>query len=136
MALLAHFDERRGLLTPTRLVEAHLTWDMDGTPVLLATYDHPEEDRRMGLRRRLIRYPLPERPGWEPKALAVDIATYQISEPLGRYSEILVDDGKGVWWWGDGYPGLTKDPNAPWYADRPRGNWRKLPGTVDSRRQK
>lgn len=128
IALRAHFDEGRWLLTPTRLVEAHLTSDTDGTPVLLATYDHPEEDRRIGLRRRLIRYPLPERPGWDPKALAQDIAVIEISEPLGRYSEILVDDGNGAWWWGDGYPELTNDPNAPWYADRPWGSWRRLAG--------
>jgi hypothetical protein len=26
-----------------------------------------------------------------------------LSEPLGRQSSLLVEEG-GVWWWGDGYP--------------------------------
>jgi hypothetical protein len=135
LALRAYFAEDRYLLTPTRLVEAHLTSDPDGTPVLVATYDHPYYDRRIGLRRKLLQYPVPEGTGWDPNALAEDIARYDISEPLGRYAELLVEDGDGVWWWGDGYPELTKDPNAPWYADLPRGRWRRVaePWTVADR---
>ena len=125
-ALRDYFDEGRPLLTPTRLVEAHLTSDPDGTPVLEATSDRPDDERRIGLRRRLVRFTVPGQPEWDPKSLAAEIAQYEISEPLGRYSEILVDDGRGVWWWGDGYPKLAKDPNAPWYADLPWASWRTV----------
>jgi hypothetical protein len=125
-ALRTYFDQGRPLLTPTRLVEAHLTSDPDDTPVLEATSDRPDDERRIGLRRRLIRYTVPGQPGWDPEILAAEIAQYDISEPLGRYSEILVDDGTGVWWWGDGYPELGKDPNTPWYSDLPRASWRKI----------
>jgi hypothetical protein len=58
--------------------------------------------------------------GYSPaEAMAEDIAVYEISEPLGRYFKILVDDGEGVWWWGDGFPDLTPDPDRPWFADLP-----------------
>jgi hypothetical protein len=30
-----------------------------------------------------------------------------IAEPLGSYWYLLVEDGDGVWWWGNGYPGET-----------------------------
>jgi hypothetical protein len=126
VALRAYFEDGRPLLTSTRLVEARLTSDSDGTPVLNAISDRPDNERRIGLRRRLIRYTVPDQPGWDAEALAEDIARYEISEPLGRYSEILVDDGNGVWWWGDGYPELSKNPNAPWYSDLPWARWRKV----------
>jgi hypothetical protein len=38
------------------------------------------------------------------QALAEEIAIYEISEPLGAYFYLLVEDSAGVWWWGDGYP--------------------------------
>jgi hypothetical protein len=120
VALRAYFEEGRPLLTPTRLVEARLTSDSDGMPVLVATSDRPDDERRIGLRRRL------DQPEWDPQALAEDIALYEISEPLGRYSEILVHDGHGVWWWGDGYPELSKDINAPWYSESPWARWRRF----------
>jgi hypothetical protein len=33
------------------------------------------------------------------EAMAQDVAVYEISEPLGTWSEGLVDDDSGVWWW-------------------------------------
>jgi hypothetical protein len=126
VALRVYFEEGYPLLTPTRLVEAHVESDPDGTPVLEAISDRPDDERRIGLRRRLIRYPVPGEPGWDPEALAAEIAQFDISEPLGRYSAILVDDGTGVWWWGDGHPELGKNPNAPWYADLPWASWRTV----------
>jgi hypothetical protein len=125
-ALRAYFEEGRPLLTSTRLVEAHLKSDPDGTPVLEVISVRTDDMRRIGLRRRLIRYIVPGQPGWDPEVLAADIAQHDISEPLGRYSEILVDDGSGVWWWGDGYPELSVDPDAPWYAGLPWAGWRKV----------
>src|ERR1700722_5728289 len=36
----------------------------------------------------------------------------RISEPLGRQYDLLVEDADGVWWWGDGYPGLGEHPDS------------------------
>ncbi|MFN8156940.1 MAG: hypothetical protein U0R68_05965 [Candidatus Nanopelagicales bacterium] len=36
----------------------------------------------------------------------------QISEPLGRQADLLVEE-QGVSWWGDGYPGLDQHPDTP-----------------------
>jgi hypothetical protein len=44
------------------------------------------------------------------EALALDIAMFDMEEPLGRLWELLVEDDNRVWWWGDGYPGLTPRP--------------------------
>ncbi len=129
-ALRRHFTEGGWLLAAAQLVDSRLEFESDGTPVLLAVYDHPSYERRIGLRRRLNDFPMsvPER-RTPAQAMAEDIAVYQISEPLGRYHEILVEDGEGVWWWGDGFPDLTENPDAPWYAGLPRGCWRSPAGT-------
>ncbi len=49
--------------------------------------------------------------GLAEEAVAADIALFDISEPLGRMYDLLVEDGNGVWWWGDGYPGLMEHPD-------------------------
>jgi hypothetical protein len=106
-ALHAYFREGKWLLAPATLVDAQLTSDPDGVPVLLAIYDHPGYvNKRLGLRRRLDHWNLDA-----PEAKAEDIAIYDISEPLGNYYELLVEDGQGVWWWGDGYP-QPRQPGA------------------------
>jgi hypothetical protein len=129
-ALRRHFTEGRWLLAAAALVDSGLEFESDGTSVLLAVYDHPSYERRIGLRHRLDHFPLSIPEGRTPaEGMAEDIAVYQISEPLGRYAEILVEDGQGVWWWGDGFPHLTESPDAPWYAGLPRGRWRSLAGT-------
>ena len=45
------------------------------------------------------------------ESLAEEIALYEISEPIGRYYDLLIEDGEGVWWWGDGYPDLSEHPD-------------------------
>jgi hypothetical protein len=90
------------------LIGADLELDAEGTPFLLAVYDHAWWDRRIGLRRQLDHGPMSEVPGrTRAEALALDIAMYDMAEPLGSYWDLLVEDDNGVWWWGDGYPGLT-----------------------------
>lgn len=101
-ALRTYFAEERWLLEPATLVEAQLEFDPDGVAVLRAIYDHPNYRQRLGLRRRLD-FDFHDR---EPEKVAEQIAIYDISEPLGRYSELLVEDANGVWWWGDGFPEL------------------------------
>jgi hypothetical protein len=102
-ALRTYFRDGKWLLEPATLVDAQLTSDPDGVPVLLAVYDHPYVSERLGLRRRLDRWG-PGDDGADAEALAKEIAIYEISEPLGRYYDPLVEDGQSVWWWGDGYP--------------------------------
>lgn len=126
-ALRTYFNEGRPLLEAAKLLDSKIEAEPDGTPVLKAVYVHPYEDRRIGLRRRLTQFPLTIPAGATPaEGMAETIALYEISEPLGRYSEILVNDGEGVWWWGDGFPDLTEDPDRPWYADLPWGSWQRL----------
>ena len=110
-ALRRHFAEGKPLLEPARLITASLEVDPDGTPVLLAIYEHPYWPERTGLRRRLDHaYGLGH--GSSPEeALAEEIAFYEISEPLGRQYDLLVEDENGVWWWGDGYPPITDHPD-------------------------
>jgi hypothetical protein len=99
-ALRGYFSDGCWLLEAARLVDSNLEVELDGTPVLVAIYDHPYYDRRIGLRHRLDDYPTPIPEGSSPaEAMAQDIAVYVISEPLGRYSDRLVEDGSGVWWW-------------------------------------
>lgn len=100
------------LFEPVQLMEARAEVDSDGTPVLLAIYQHPSWPERTGLRLRLDRRSMTEEGAATPEdAVAGEIAIYDISEPLGRYYELLVEDDHGVWWWGDGYPGLTEQPD-------------------------
>jgi hypothetical protein len=82
--------------------------DPDGTPVLLAIYDHPYYAKRIGLRRRLTDHMRATEDCSREQALAEEIAVYEISEPLGAYFDLLVEDSAGVWWWGDGYPELPQ----------------------------
>lgn len=42
------------------------------------------------------------------KEIASDVID-QISEPLGRQADLLVEE-QGVWWWGDGYPDVGDSP--------------------------
>jgi hypothetical protein len=44
--------------------------------------------------------------------LAAWIATFEISEPLGRRHDLLVPDEDGVHWWGDGYRDLSEHPDV------------------------
>ena len=83
-----------------------LETDPDGVPVV---YDHPDWSKRSGLRRRLDR-PFGIAGGATPaEELAAEIG--EISEPLGRRYDLLVEGADGVWWWGDGYPNLTEHPD-------------------------
>jgi hypothetical protein len=105
-ALRSYFAEGKWLLEPATLIQAHLDFDADGVAVLLAVYDHPLYPQRIGLRRRLDR-----ELGSDPESLAEQIAIYGISEPMGRYYDLLVEDEAGVWWWGDGYPDIGEHPD-------------------------
>lgn len=48
-ALRKYFDSGR-LIDPVELVEATLSVTNDGSPAVIAIYDHPWYDRRVGLR--------------------------------------------------------------------------------------
>jgi hypothetical protein len=94
------------------LVDVSLENDPDGVPVLRAVYEHPFCTERTGLRRRLNRIPFTEHGANTPEgSLAAEIAKFEISEPLGRYYDLLVRDDFGVWWWGDGYLELSEHPD-------------------------
>jgi hypothetical protein len=110
--LSRYFVEGGHLLEAARLVDVRLEVDPDGVPVLLVVYDHPFWSKRTGLRRRLDRPPFAAHGAETPEgSLAAEIARFEISEPLGRYYDLLVEDGAGVWWWGDGYPDLREHPD-------------------------
>jgi hypothetical protein len=99
-ALRAYFDEGRYLMEAATLVDSGLEVEPDGTPVLIAIYDHPYYDRRIGLRHRLNDLPLTIPEGRSPaEGMAETIAVLEISEPLGMWAERLVEDDAGVWWW-------------------------------------
>jgi hypothetical protein len=53
-----NFSEGRWLLELARLLDSSLEIEPDGTPVLLAIYDHPHLDRSVGLRHRLNDFPM------------------------------------------------------------------------------
>lgn len=111
-ALRRYVDCGGFLFERVQLMEAGTEVDSDGTSVLLAVYHHPFWPERTGLRRRLDRRPMTDAGAATPEdAVAAEIAIYDISEPLGRYYELLVEDDRGVWWWGDGYPDLTEQPD-------------------------
>jgi hypothetical protein len=99
-ALRRHFSERRWLLEPAVLIDAGLEYEANGTSVLLAIYDHPYYERRIGLRHRLNDFPMSVGEGRSPaEAMAEDIAVFEISEPFGTWADRLVEDSSGVWWW-------------------------------------
>jgi hypothetical protein len=99
-ALRTYFSQGRPLLNAAKLVNSGLEVEPDGTPVLVAIYDHPYYDRRIGLRHRLNDFPMSIPEGRSPaEGLAEGIALYEISEPLGTWAERLIEDGAGVWWW-------------------------------------
>src|SRR5271167_144634 len=103
-ALISYFNQDNPyLLAPARLVDARNEVDPDGTPVLVAIYDHPQWPERTGLRRRLDRPPMAGNEDSPEAQIAAEIAIYEISEPLGSYHRSLDEDSSGVWWWGDGY---------------------------------
>jgi len=110
-ALRRYFSEGRWLLAPVSLVSASMELDPDGTSVLLAIYDRAWSPKRIGLRRRLDREPMTNSEATPEESLAEQIAVYEISEPLGRYYDLLVEDAEGVWWWGDGFPDLSEHPD-------------------------
>jgi hypothetical protein len=101
--------DERGMLGTVTLISAELERDVDGLAFLRAVYDDSNHERRIGLRRRLDGMgPLAHMPGMSlAESMAYDIAHGDMAEPLGNYWYLLVEDGNGVWWWGDGYPGLT-----------------------------
>lgn len=102
-------DNRDGELRKVTLISADLERDGDGVAFLRAVYDYSDHQRRIGVRRQLDnRGPLAEMQGKTlAESLAYDIARFDMAEPLGSYWYLLVEDGDGVWWWGDGYPGET-----------------------------
>ncbi len=102
-------DRRDAELQTVTLIAADLERDADGVAFLRAIYDHSYHQRRIGLRRQLgNRGPLADMQGKTlAESFAYDIAHYDMAEPLGSYWYLLVEDGNGVWWWGDGYPGQT-----------------------------
>lgn len=113
-SLERYFSEDRWLLEPAQLVDVRLDTDSDGVPVILAVYDHLCYTKRIGLRRRLDKMPMSAQGEQNPEdSLAAEIALFNISAPLGRVSEILVEED-GVWWWGDGYPSDTELPPPSW----------------------
>ena len=104
-ALRRYFDAGKWLFRPVRLVGTDTEADSDGVAVLLATYEQPDDSRRIGLRRRLDHPPMSDHGEASLEAAqAAEIAVHDISEPLGRYANLLVEDANGIWWWGDGYP--------------------------------
>lgn len=73
-ALRRYFSEGRWLLAPAVLVSAGVEVDADGVSVLLAVYDHAWLPRRIGLRRRLDREPMPNSEPTPEESLAEEIA--------------------------------------------------------------
>jgi hypothetical protein len=125
-SLRRYFVDGGHLMEPCTLVSVTHEVDPDGMPVLLAVYDHSFWPERTGLRRRLDGAPLVALEGELPEfQKAADIAYTEMSEPLGRVHDILVEQD-GVWWWGDGYPELPPDPNAPWFASKPNARWQGI----------
>jgi hypothetical protein len=110
-ALVRYFRESRALLAPATLVDATSEIDPYGVPVLRAVYDHGSTPKRLGLRRRLDREPMVDDEKTPAQSLAAEIAVYEISEPIGRHYDLLVEEADGVWWWGDGYPDLSEHPD-------------------------
>jgi hypothetical protein len=111
-------------LARVKLLEVSLETDTDGVPFLLAVYEHAMWEERTGLRRRLNRVPMSVYDGMSPEgSLAIEIAMFEIAEPLGSYYDLLVEDSSGVWWWGDGYPELAEPLNEPWYQNLARASW-------------
>jgi hypothetical protein len=99
-ALRSYFADGGWLLAPAQLVDATLGTADNGTPAVIAIYDHPSYPERIGLKSRLDRPPMAIPQGMSPaEALAQDIAVYLISEPLGTYYHRLVEDDSGIWWW-------------------------------------
>jgi hypothetical protein len=99
LAARRYFDSGR-LIDPVQLVESSLGVTDDGSPAIIAIYDHPWYDRRVGLRSGLDQCPLAISEGMTPaEPRALDIAVYEIAEPLGTYYDRLVEDESGVWWW-------------------------------------
>ena len=123
-ALKHYFDEGRWLLEPAELVDAGFEVDPDGVSVLLAVYDHPYSPKRIGLRRRLDKTPLTSgAPGAFPEeAVAADIAVFEISEPLGRYYDLLVEDSTGVWPSGVRSRANDRLSHRPWGSCHVRGH--------------
>jgi hypothetical protein len=101
--------DERGMLGNVTLISAELERDVDGLAFLRAVYDDSNHQRRIGVRRQLDgKGPLAHMPGMSlAESMAYDIAHGDMAEPLGTYWYLLVEDDNGVWWWGDGYPGLT-----------------------------
>jgi hypothetical protein len=110
-ALVRYFRDGRRLSAPATLVEATTEFDTDGVPVLRAVYDHGWSQKRLGLRRRLDGEPMTDNEPTPEESLAEEIALYEISEPIGRLYDLLVEEADGVWWWGDGYPDLSEHPD-------------------------
>ena len=95
-ALVGLFDSGR-LIEPVQLVEAKVGVTNEGSPAVIAIYDHPWYDRRVGLRSRLDQRPMSIYEGMSAaESRAHDIAVWEISEPL---FDRLVEDDSGVWWW-------------------------------------
>ncbi len=99
-ALRSYFAEGGWLLEPAHLVEPRLGQADDGTPAVIAIYDHPRYAKRIGLVSRLDQPPVTVPEGKSAaEALAQAIAVYEISEPLGSYYHRLVEDDSGIRWW-------------------------------------
>jgi hypothetical protein len=99
-ALRGYFDSGRLRDPMVHLVEATLCVTDNGSPAVIAVYDHPWYDRRVGLRSRLDQRPMSTYEGMSAaESRDYDIAEYEIAEPLGTYCESLAEDDSGDWWW-------------------------------------
>ena len=112
-ALRRYFQSGGWLFEAAVLLDVWTEQGEDGVGVLCAVYEHPFWPERTGLRRRLDR---PPAIGSDPDEDLAQwfsswIATFEISQPLGRMHDLLVEDDDGVHWWGDGYRELSEHPD-------------------------
>ncbi len=96
------------------LVDTWVEREAPGKEYLCVVYDHPWWPERTGLR-HVIEPPPANLSPHDLKDYLQDEVTAivddSVGEPLGRFHDLLVPDGNGVHWWGDGYPGLDEHPD-------------------------
>jgi hypothetical protein len=105
------------LRQPEDLIQGDLRyvdgWVEEDGSALRVVYDREGWDRRLGYRFRVSEVPADdfETGRDDVSGTAYDICS-NLDEPLGRFWDLLVQED-GVWWWGDGYPGLDQHPDHP-----------------------